>query len=106
MENLTFKGLLLILFQVTLVITISVLQFVFSKLQMIWNFAKEKLLSFYKKKEIEKYVNEANETYSNLNMENHLKVLKESLNEKFANIQKKSLKFVPEKVSSLFVKNS
>jgi hypothetical protein len=105
-KEITFKGILLILFQITLVFTISVFQFVFSKLEMFWNFGKEKLLSFYKKKEIEKYVNEANETYSRLNLENYLKVLKESLNENFVNIKRQSLKFVPTKITSLFTKNS
>eukprot|EP01080_Neovahlkampfia_damariscottae_P003486 gene3486-6135_t len=104
-ENFSVKSVLVIILQVAFVITFSVLKYLYLKLESVWKNTTEKAKKIYEKEEVQKYVQDANETFENLNLsqkydelkntaQTKLKSNKNDLVEFYENSRKKLIKLV------------
>ena len=86
-NTIQMKDILTILLQITLVITLSIIQYIYTNINTLWNDSFKKLKSFYEKESIQKYVKDANETYTKIGFEEKIDNLKKSINEKYAQLK-------------------
>jgi hypothetical protein len=77
------KNPLTIALHLALVIFLSTVQFIYSKFEYLLLLVVESLQSFYKKQEIQNIVNDANETYVQLKMDEKLNEVKNTLQSKY-----------------------
>ena len=101
----SFKNLIIIILQITFVIFLSIIQYLYFKLEGLWKNTTEKAKKIYEKEQVQKYVKEANETYEKLNMKQKIESFKNTVQEKYDLKKKELFNFLESHVKTKLLKS-
>ena len=104
-ESYTIKSIFIIILQITFVITLSILQYLYSKIEKLWKNTTEKAKKIYEKEQVQKYIKEANETYEKLNMKQKIESFKNTVQEKYDLKKKELFNFLESHVKTKLLKS-